>query len=205
MSFQSLQISAVLFDFDGTLTRPGAINFKVLKAAIHCPDEKPVLEYIEGLSDDNLKRQAMQKLESFENHAALASRPNFYAEELICFLCSEKIPVGILSRNSLRSIRIALDNFSLVSMADFNVIVSRDDPVLPKPSAEGVLLAAEVMNTSSAKMAVVGDYVFDMMAGRSAGAITIFLNNRTNSDTQRVESDYEISHLGEIIDAIRMK
>ncbi|MBC2710323.1 MAG: hypothetical protein HGJ94_04790 [Desulfosarcina sp.] len=46
------RIDAVLFDFDGTLTRPGALDFSVIKRAIGCPDGIPVLEFMAGINDD---------------------------------------------------------------------------------------------------------------------------------------------------------
>ena len=42
---------AVLFDFDGTLTAPGALDFRVIKKEIGCPQDMPVLEFIEELKD----------------------------------------------------------------------------------------------------------------------------------------------------------
>ena len=42
-------IRAVLFDFDGTLTLPGSIDFAGIKKAIRCPGDAPILEFIECL------------------------------------------------------------------------------------------------------------------------------------------------------------
>ena len=45
MSNKPLSIKAVLFDFDGTLTEPGALNFSLLKETIGCPENSPILEF----------------------------------------------------------------------------------------------------------------------------------------------------------------
>ncbi len=225
MNIKPFLIKAVLFDFDGTLTKPGVIDFLAVKQAVNCPEEDPVLEYIESMSDQNRKAQALDVLEAFETDAARHSQPNFYAEELISLLCSKKIRIGIISRNSLQSIRIALENFSSIGTSDFDVIISRDDPVQPKPSAEGVILAAKKINIALEQVAVVGDYIFDMEAGRNAGAVTIFLSNGDVSDKAElnseslissiqtklmpfgnkmsVESDYVISGLDEVMEIVR--
>ena len=189
MNIKPFFIKAVLFDFDGTLTKPGAIDFLAVKQAVNCPEEVPVLEYIESMSDQDRKARALDVLEAFETDAARHSQPNFYAEELISLLCSKKIRTGIISRNSLQSIRIALENFSSIGISDFDVIISRDDPVQPKPSAESVILAAKKINIALEQVVVVGDYIFDMEAGRNAGAVTIFLSNGDVSDKAELNSD----------------
>ena len=42
-------IRAVLFDFDGTLTRPGSLDFQQLREELASPVGAPILEYIQGL------------------------------------------------------------------------------------------------------------------------------------------------------------
>ena len=49
-------IKGVLFDFDGTLTRPFAIDFQAIKTAIGCPPDETILEFIETLTDENRRR-----------------------------------------------------------------------------------------------------------------------------------------------------
>ncbi len=69
----------------------------------------------------------------------------------------------------------ALQNFPGLSPADFQVIVSRDDDARPKPDPDGVLLAARRMGVPAEELLVVGDFVFDIFAGRAAGAFTVLL------------------------------
>ena len=42
---------------------------------------------------------------------------------------------------------------------------------------------------------MVGDYIFDIQAGKSAGCITAFLDYGTISGDFKIESDFTISHL----------
>ncbi|MBC2710324.1 MAG: HAD hydrolase-like protein [Desulfosarcina sp.] len=95
----------------------------------------------------------------------------------IAFIKKAGLPVGILTRNSRTSILKALENFSTLCMANIDVMVTREDPVKIKPSGEGVLLAARKMNVDPAHVLVVGDFRFDMEAGRNAGALTAYLSN----------------------------
>ena len=102
---------AVLFDFDGTLTRPGAIDFSRLRALLGCPPKVPILEYIDSLPDARAREQAHRSLDDFELEAARASVPNDGAERIIGALARAGIGRGILTRNSLSSVREAMRSF----------------------------------------------------------------------------------------------
>jgi hydrogenase expression/formation protein HypE len=62
---KSFCIKAVLFDFDGTLTQPGALNFPLLKETIDCPADIPVLEFIENLPTSRKREEVVSILERF--------------------------------------------------------------------------------------------------------------------------------------------
>lgn len=171
------RIDAVLFDFDGTLTQPGALDFPAFKRDIGCPQELPVLEFMAGLEDEGRRREITRRLDEFEIQGALSSRPNAGAQRLIRAIKKAGLPVGILTRNSRASTLRALENFDDVGASDIDVIVTREDPVKIKPSGQGVLLAARKMKVAPACVLVVGDFSFDMDAGRDAGALTAYLAN----------------------------
>jgi hydrogenase expression/formation protein HypE len=118
-----------------------------------------------------------RQLDRFELDGAVASRPNHGTEQLVATIRKAGLPVGILTRNSRESVVKAMENFSTLSMADIDVIVTREDPVRIKPSGEGVLLAAEKMGVDPAHVLMVGDFEFDVQAGRHAGALTAYLSN----------------------------
>ena len=97
-------IKGVLFDFDGTLTLPGALDFPAIKKALGCPLDQLILEFVESQPPD---RQAglMEILEEREDSAAQASLPNRGAEKCLRSLRKRQIPVGILTRNRLKSVK----------------------------------------------------------------------------------------------------
>ena len=200
MNLESFRIKAVVFDFDGTLTQPGAIDFSAIKKAIGCPPTMPILEYLDS-ADEDRRRQAMTILDRFEMAAAKASRPNPGAEDLVTHIRGLGIPVTILSRNSLASIILALKNFPHLPADDFSYIGSRDDPVKPKPSPDGLFLIAEKLGVDAAELLVVGDYLFDVQAGRAAGAVTVYLDPEGAGLPSGVESHFTVSELSEV-DAI---
>lgn len=197
-------IRAVLFDFDGTLTGPGSLDFNVMRKAVGCPQGRPVLEFINGMASQQKRTAALQALDAFEAEAARKSHPNDGAEEILEFLRTRGVKVGIISRNSLASIRTAFENFQRIRMEDFSVILSRDDHFNPKPSPEGILAAAEILGIPVSQILVVGDFVFDVEAGFKAGAITAFLTNRGSSHPCAHPSDFTLEHLGDLRDIVSL-
>ena len=204
MIYKPFRIKAVLFDFDGTLTKPGALDFPLLKETIGCPNDIPVLEFIEGLPTPLEREEILSVLERFEINAASNSEANHGAEELIHYLRSKGLGIGIITRNSLLSIERALQNFKNIDISDFDVIISRDTPVKIKPSGDGILMAAQTLNVDVKQALMVGDYIFDIQAGQSAGCIIAFLDYGDVSGISKIESDFTISSLEEIKKIVRL-
>ena len=191
-------IRAVLFDFDGTLTRPEAIDFSALRSLLGCPPETFILEFIQTLPSVEARREAQWILDEFELAAARASVPNDGAEELIGLLVRRSIPRGILSRNSRISILEAMKNFPACGPAHFDVILTRESPGRPKPHPDGVLDAARRFGVTPEEVLMVGDYVFDIEAGRAAGAPTALLTNGRAAPPIQPAPDFTVSSLREL-------
>ena len=168
---------AVLFDFDGTLTHPDALDFPALRSAIGCPPGTLILEYIDALPTEEERTIKRKILADFEMAAARASVPNEGAEETIRMLSSHGMGLGILTRNTRSSIMESLKNFRAISEKDFQVIVTRESEGRPKPHPDGVLGAARQLGVAPRELLVVGDFVFDIAAGKAAGASTVLLTN----------------------------
>jgi HAD superfamily hydrolase (TIGR01549 family) len=169
------RVEAVLFDFDGTLTEPGAIDFAAIRAALGVHEGQPILEFIAGLDDSLRREELLQILDGFETEAAAGSRPYGDAAAAVGAARALGLKVGILSRNSRRSIERALDNFDHLSMEDFDVVISREAPVEPKPHPDSVLYAARELGVPVERVLLVGDYLYDVQAGEAAGALTALL------------------------------
>lgn len=195
-------IRAVLFDFDGTLTEPGTLDFAAVRGAIGCPRNQAVLEFIAGLQDESASRNAMYILDRFETEAAARSRPNEGAEDLVRFLRDRGLKTGIISRNSLQAIEIALGHFTTLVPAYFDLVLTRDDPYPPKPSPDGIRAAAQRLGVPADQVLVIGDYLFDIEAGYQAGARTAFLTNRGTLVCRDPKPDFTIDRLEEVKDIV---
>ena len=195
-------IKGVLFDFDGTLTFPGALDFPAIKLELGCPVDQPILEYIETVPPAK-RTELMKILEEKEDIAADASRPNRGAEKCITNLKNKGVLLGILTRNSLSSVKKALQKFQGITTQDFSAIITRDVSQ-PKPHPEGVIRAARRMDLAPSELLVVGDFRFDVMAGKAAGTWTTLLTDgeRPVMAPGDPEPDFTISHLETIFDIL---
>ena len=189
---------AVLFDFDGTLTRPEALDFGKLRKLLSCPVGQPILEHIQALPTEEERQKAWQILDDFELAAARASVPNEGSEAFVGLLRDAGIARGILSRNSRASVLEAMKRFHSVGPADFSVLISRESSGRPKPHPDGVERAARQFSLPPSEVLIVGDFVFDIMAGKSAGAGTAFLTNGRPLPPMEVSADYVIDTLMEL-------
>ena len=172
---RGFRVQGVLFDFDDTLTRPGALDFAHIRREVGCPLHKPILEFIAELPSEQERQRATRRLAELELEAAGRAQPDPAAQPVIAWLRARGLPLGILTRNGRRAVERALENFTGVSVADFEVIVSRDDDVRHKPDPDGVHLAARRMDVRPEELLMVGDFVFDILAGEAAGSVTVLL------------------------------
>lgn len=191
-------IKALLFDFDGTLTAPGALDFPSIKSDIGCPLDVPILEHIQSMNDSQAQSEAMERLTEFEIRAARISTPNGGVLEIVAWLKQRGLRLGIITRNSRASVLCAMENFHPLGPDDFDLIITREDPLSPKPSGEGIRWAADRFRISPREMLMVGDYLFDCLAGKAAGAVTVLLDPGDDPRLRDVDCDYRISHLNEI-------
>jgi hydrogenase expression/formation protein HypE len=193
------RIKGVLFDFDGTLTLPGALDFPAIRREMNCPPDIPILEWLETVPAER-KPPLMEILESAEEKAAEESLPNVGAEECLLTLRDKGVLLGIITRNSLPSVRVALERFETVRLLDFSTVITRDDS-LPKPHPDGVHKACERMGLAASELMVVGDFRFDVIAGKAAGACTVLLTNgrRSVMAAGDPEPDFTVARLEEIL------
>jgi hydrogenase expression/formation protein HypE len=197
-------IKGLLFDFDGTLTLPGAIDFPAIKQELGCPSDHPILEYLHALPSQK-SADLFKILEKREKQAADASEPNIGAEKCLLTLKRKGFLLGILTRNSLCSVKVALRKFRQVTIGDFAVVITRENS-LPKPNPDGVFRAAREMGISTSELLVVGDLRFDVLAARAAGACSVLLTNGAASSMKSGDPvpDYTVGRLEELLEIAQL-
>ncbi|OHB90883.1 MAG: hypothetical protein A3D89_04890 [Planctomycetes bacterium RIFCSPHIGHO2_02_FULL_52_58] len=187
-----MSIKGIIFDMDGTITECD-VDFEAVRREADVPNV-PILEYMEGLEEQK-RRGVLAVLEKHEARAAGTSRLRKGVVEILEDLRKKGIKTALLTRNSSRSVETILKRHNL----KFDVVVSRDDAP-PKPSPQPVLLISKKLGLEPEELLVVGDFHFDVQAGRAAGAKTAFLLNNTHRPPQ--DADYHLHRLEELLQIV---
>jgi HAD superfamily hydrolase (TIGR01549 family) len=177
---------------DGTLTRP-YLNFPEIRAAIGVAE--PLLENMLALPPGPARDRAFGILERFEDEAAEASELNEGARTVLEFLLARSIPSAVITRNSRRSTIRVLAKHGL----RFDVCMTRDDaPAKPRP--EPLWRVCERLRIEPAHAIMVGDFKFDILAGRNAGTRTALLTHgKTPSYLKEVAPDHVLERLEDLL------
>jgi hydrogenase expression/formation protein HypE len=191
-------LCAVVFDFDGTLTLPGALDLPRVKAELGCPADSSILEFLESLDDAAFRERAEAVLCAYETEAAAASRERPSAGELIRYIRRHGLKTGIITRNTRASVLRALENCRGFSLEDFSLLLTRESPFPVKPEPDGVRYAAQVFGTTPERLLMVGDYIYDIEAGNRAGASTAFLDALPDRAFPVPKADYVVRDLAEL-------
>ena len=203
MQARPFRVAAVLFDFDGTLTVPNTLDFAAVRRAVGCPAGLGLLEFLAGIEDPEERRAKEAVLEAMEVEAAEQTLENRGATELVESLHRSGVPLGIITRNTRESVERSLARLPGIDPDWFGVIVTRDLPLSPKPFPDGVHYAAEKLGVNVAEMMVVGDYAFDIQAGKRAGALAMYLYNDPHEPFHGAGADFVVHSLDEALGVIR--
>jgi len=163
------KIDAIIFDLDGTLTEP-ILDFDLIRREIGL-EKGPVWEAIVAMAPD-ARRSAEEILLRHELDAAARCVLQANTRQLLDELQKRTIPVAILTRNCRASWELVRDRFGL---AVEHVYAREDGPMKPDPTA--VVDLARRLGAELSRTLVVGDYLFDIQAGKNAGTLTALLVN----------------------------
>lgn len=162
-----------IFDLDGTLT-VAAHDFDAIKKSLGLSTERPILEQFLELPETRAAQLRLQ-LEEIERTIARDSRMQPGASRLLQTLRHRRVHVGILTRNSHANALETLDACGLASYFDASDVLGRES-CDPKPSGAGVRQLLQHWHASPAQAVMVGDYLFDLQAGRDAGTTTVYFD-----------------------------
>ena len=194
-----MPIKAVIFDLDGTITQP-FFDFDAIREEMGLDrDSGPVLEAMEKMTPQRRKR-AEEILHFHEQRAVTESRLNAGAKRTLSALRAAGIHIGILTRNR-RSNALAIEQKHGLK---FDTIVGREDgPV--KPDAFGVLRICRQFGVEPQQTLVVGDYLFDLLCAKAAGAIAVLLTNHYRAAEFAEHADFCIENIDQILQIIEDK
>lgn len=162
-----------IFDMDGTLTVP-VHDFVSIKATLGLPIDKGILESIAALPEAKAVG-VKEQLDEIEVALAKQSKPAVGVCAFLAFLQQRECRLGVLTRNSRSNALISLQALGVLSCFELPCILGRDEALF-KPHPEGVLKLLKHWNTQATEAIVVGDYLHDLQAGRTAGTATVHID-----------------------------
>ncbi len=182
-------IHLIIFDLDGTIVE-NEIPFSEMRERImkkiNCEENPPHLyEFLKEKGDKYLKILKEEEIRRAKHARVVSSLPT-----ILNYLKEREIKRAILTRNSRRATLIALGKY----VKEFDSIITRDDEFEPKPSDEGIIYLLSKFGVKNNECMVVGDYEYDIIAGKKAGCITVRIGNG--------EGDYKIEKIEDIVNLI---
>lgn len=191
-----MSIKAVIFDLDGTITQP-FFDFDAIRQELGLDkDCGAILEVMAKMTPQQRER-CEEILHFHEDRAVTESKLNIGTKEMLSELVRGGIRIGILTRNRKCNAVAVAEKHGL----EFDAILGREDgPV--KPDAFGVLKLCEQFGVEPAETLMVGDYLFDLLCARAAGAVSVLLANHHQADEFSEHADYTIEKINDILQIV---
>jgi HAD superfamily hydrolase (TIGR01509 family) len=159
-------ILGVIFDLDGTLVESG-LDFAQMRREMCLPANAPLLEAIAELPAERAAA-CRQILDRHEEAGARRAALFPGVRQVLVELDACGIRRALLTRSSRRLVEPLLTRLRL----RFDPVMTRDDdPIKPDPAV--VRHICRQWNLPPHRVALVGDFHFDITCGRLAGARTV--------------------------------
>lgn len=162
-----------VFDLDGTLT-VAVHDFAAIRRELSIPDGSDILGHLASLPEHHA-RPLYIRLQEIEQQLSGVTEAANGARELVDHLHSVGARLGVLTRNTRENALRTLELIGLGGYFEADNVLGRDES-LPKPDPDGIHRLAVRWNADPAAMVMVGDYLYDLQAGRAAGALTVHVD-----------------------------
>lgn len=192
------RIDAWVFDMDATLT-VGKHDFEAIRRDLGLPKDKAILESIAALPPA-AQVPLRKALAEWEWDIARQTEAAPGAAVLLTRLKERGCPLAILTRNRRDIALHTLQAAGLIEFFEASLILGRDCAP-PKPAPDGILKIRERWGRPLPSVAMVGDYLFDLQAGRAADCFTIEVGIEPQVDWAEFR-DFFVSDLHQLFAAI---
>lgn len=167
------QRSCWIFDMDGTLT-VGIHDFDAIRRELGLPPDEPILEALARLSAAEAA-PLHRRLAEIETELAYQSQAQPGVHQLLSRLQAQGKRLGVLTRNGKQMAHATLAACGLNGFFAPKDVLGRDC-CAHKPSPDGILKLLARWQAAPTEAVMVGDYKFDLIAGRSAGTATAYFD-----------------------------
>ena len=184
-----------IFDLDGTLT-VAIHDFAAIRRELEIPEGADILGHLSSLAPQHAQ-PLHERLQEIELELADRTRAASGAHQLLQHLRKRGARLGILTRNTRENSLRTLALIGLDGFFETEHILGRDEAA-PKPDPLGIQHLSSLWGVDPTSTVMVGDYQYDLQAGRSAGALTIHVD-ATRSFRWPELADVSVGTLDELI------
>ena len=185
-----------IFDLDGTLT-VSAHDFEHMRRELGLEPQAPILEALQAMPESEAA-PLWEMLNELEFYYAGKASVMQGANELLQKLHASGRQLAILTRNTMPVVKHTLQACKIDHFFPLDHILDRDS-CIPKPSPDGVERLLEFWQADADDTVMVGDFLYDLEAGKGAGVATIHVDTRGDVDWSEF-TDIRVESLGEIIE-----
>lgn len=184
-----------IFDLDNTLA-DSSIDFNAMRQQLGLPLDQDILAAINArpTAEATVLRR---RLAEIEREYALHARPLPGVHALLTSLVQRNARLGILTRNSHAN---ALQTLAVCDLAEFfnpAHVLGRDEAA-PKPDPDGIRKLLAAWGAAPATAVMVGDFRYDLEAGRRAGVTTLYYD-AAGQDLWTAEADFRVQSHAELL------
>lgn len=115
---------------------------------------------------------------------------------------NEFATLGIVTTKTGKYSKVIMEHFKL--MKYFEVLIGREDVQMPKPDAEPIKKALELLNVSNREVWMIGDTKLDLISAKNAGVYSIgVLSGYDNCDILKQHTDVIFSDVFEAVEFLQ--
>lgn len=192
-------LHAIVFDMDGTLTLPGAIDFARMRSRIGAPPGTDILDHV-AAAPTAVERAARAAAVADEEALGLehvALMPDVNA--VVAFTASRPhLRVGLITRNNAAAAEHTMTLLRTAG-ARFDAALSREwQGGPPKPHPAGLLWMAASWGVDVENTVMIGDSLDDVACGRAAGATSVLIGALHEESAKKI-AHYHVQTLTELV------
>lgn len=205
-------IKGIVFDMDGTLTKPQTWMFGEMRRQVGVPDDVDILVHIADMKTEEEKHEAECKLRVIEEKAMREQQPTDGLLHAFETLHQLNVKTSICTRNVPKPVTDfclkflnhsdPFDNTKTEGLVTGPIMTREFKP--PKPAPEPLLHICNSWGVDPRDVVMVGDSIDDMQAGYAAGCAIVLINHDDNHVVKsQIDIDAVVTDLNELIETLK--
>ena len=188
----------IIFDMDGTIVE-SMVNFKTIRAELGIAPDIGIIEHINQMPPDQAEwaNSILRKheLQGAENASLIPG-----ALEILSVVRRAGLKTALLTRNTQHAVNIIMQRFCQLQ-SQFDLVCARENGAI-KPQPDSILDTCKALGIQPQRTLCVGDYIYDLQAANSAGAVSVLITTHQDWKTFAPQADFVIDKLDELLKLI---